>query len=116
MPQKPLRPCKHPGCRVLTNRTYCEAHQPVAEDRREPSSKRGYNSRWRRESRRFLAEHPFCAQCRREGRVTPATEVDHIIPHKGDGKLFWNQGNWQALCKGCHSKKTAREDGGFGNR
>lgn len=116
MPHKPLHPCKHPGCRNLTSETYCDLHRPAPRDSREPSSKRGYNNRWRRESRRFLAAHPACAQCRREGRVTPATEVDHIIPYKGDGKLFWDQGNWQALCKSCHSKKTAREDGGFGNR
>jgi 5-methylcytosine-specific restriction protein A len=29
--------------------------------------------------------------------------------------LFWDQSNWQPLCHTCHSKKTAREDGGFGN-
>jgi 5-methylcytosine-specific restriction protein A len=38
-----------------------------------------------------------------------ATEVDHIIPHKGDMKLFWDSDNWQGLCKSCHSKKTAKE-------
>ncbi|MFR3634507.1 MAG: HNH endonuclease [Sutterella sp.] len=36
-------------------------------------------------------------------------------PHKGDMALFWDQSNWQPLCHTCHSKKTAREDGGFGN-
>ena len=42
--------------------------------------------------------------------------VDHIAPHQGDDALFWDQTNWQPLCNGCHSAKTAREDGGFGNR
>jgi 5-methylcytosine-specific restriction protein A len=41
--------------------------------------------------------------------------VDHIIPHGGDMRLFWNRGNWAALCQSCHSRKTAKQDGGFGN-
>ncbi|MCR8827199.1 HNH endonuclease [Photobacterium sp. TY 1-4] len=39
----------------------------------------------------------------------PATDVDHITPHKGDRRLFFDQSNWQSLCKSCHSRKTARE-------
>jgi 5-methylcytosine-specific restriction protein A len=34
--------------------------------------------------------------------------VDHIIPHRGDQYLFWDQENWQALCKDCHDRKTGR--------
>ena len=41
--------------------------------------------------------------------------VDHIIPHKGDEALFWDEDNLQSLCTPCHNQKTAREDGGFGN-
>jgi 5-methylcytosine-specific restriction protein A len=43
-----------------------------------------------------------------------ATEVDHIVPHKGDMDLFWDRGNWRAMSKPCHAAKTVREDGGFG--
>jgi 5-methylcytosine-specific restriction enzyme A len=42
--------------------------------------------------------------------------VDHIIPHRGDMTLFWNRKNWQAMSKTCHDKKTATQDGGFGQR
>lgn len=42
--------------------------------------------------------------------------VDHIIPHRGDMKLFWDEDNWQSLCKHCHDVKTAKEDGGLGVR
>lgn len=46
-----------------------------------------------------------------------AAEVtDHIIPHRGGIDLFWNRDNWQSLCKRCHDRKTAMEDGGFGRR
>jgi 5-methylcytosine-specific restriction protein A len=44
-----------------------------------------------------------------------ATVVDHIKPHQGDPELFWDSENLQALCAPCHSRKTASEDGGFGN-
>jgi len=46
--------------------------------------------------------------------VTNATVVDHIIPHKGDYKLMYDQNNLQSLCKYHHDVKTATEDGGFG--
>lgn len=41
----------------------------------------------------------------------PATVVDHIIPHRGDlsSAAFWDETNWQPLCKRHHDRKTARE-------
>ncbi|MGN8819199.1 HNH endonuclease signature motif containing protein [Oribacterium sp. HCP28S3_H8] len=71
---------------------------------------RGYGSRWRRESKKFLQLHPFYEECLRHGIATPATVVDHIVPHRGDPKLFWDRSNWQALCKRCYDRKTGRED------
>jgi 5-methylcytosine-specific restriction protein A len=44
----------------------------------------------------------------KEGSVKAATDVDHVIPHRGNERLFWDEGNWQALCHECHSAKTAR--------
>lgn len=61
-------------------------------------------ARYRRKRRAFLASHPYCAIC---GDV--AEDLDHIIPHEGDMRLFWNPKNWQALCHRCHSRKTRRE-------
>ncbi|MEO4040348.1 HNH endonuclease signature motif containing protein [Hoeflea sp. CAU 1731] len=40
----------------------------------------------------------------------PAKVVDHIIPHKGDRKLFWDRSNWQPLCTPCHSSKKQRQE------
>jgi len=64
----------------------------------------------------FLRDHPLCTgrACVENGRVTPATVVDHKTPHRGDMALFWDRSNWQSLCKTCHDRKTATEDGGFG--
>ncbi len=82
--------------------------------KRESSSKRGYGSRWQKARRTYLLSHPLCAHCETQGMLTQATIVDHIVPHKGDQKLFWDATNWQPLCKPCHDRKTATEDGGFG--
>lgn len=104
MPRKPERPCRHPGCAVLSHACYCPAHRKQYE--RASSSARGYGARWRRERERFLRSNPLCVHCRSEGRLVPATVVDHIVPHRGDEKLFWDRENWQSLCKRCHDQKT----------
>jgi 5-methylcytosine-specific restriction protein A len=73
------------------------------------STQRGYNYAWQQARSRFLADKPLCVDCRAEGRYGVATEVDHIIPHRGNQKLFWDsERNWQGLCKTHHSAKTAR--------
>jgi 5-methylcytosine-specific restriction protein A len=59
---------------------------------------------------RYLAEHPLCVYCMGMGKVTPATVVDHIIPHRGDMDLFWDEGNWQALCSPHHDSTKKREE------
>ena len=41
-----------------------------------------------------------------DSKLTPATVVGHIIPHRGNQKLFWDEKNWQPLCKDCHDRKT----------
>src|SRR5690606_13204479 len=56
-----------------------------------------------------LAIEPTCRKCREAGVVEPAREVDHIVPHRGDIKLFLDAANLQSLCKPCHSSKTSKE-------
>lgn len=63
-----------------------------------------------------LREDPLCVRCKDEGRITVATHVDHIVPHLSDPEKFFNFDNTQSLCESCHNRKTAKEDGGFGNR
>lgn len=104
MPRTPKRPCRHPGCPNLSDGVYCEQHR--GQYARESATQRGYDARWRRARVLFLRQHSLCVQCLQENRLTPATVVDHIIPHRGDDKLFWDQGNLQAICKTCHDIKT----------
>ena len=105
VPKKCKKPCKHPGCPNLTDGLYCAEHQPLHPDR--PSAaKRGYGSKWQRLSKAYLRRHPLCVRCKAQGRFTAATVVDHIIPHRGDPHLMWDESNWQALCKSCHDHKT----------
>ena len=118
MPIRPLTPCRWPGCPVLSRGRFCEDHANAvrrAEDRkRGNSAQRLYDAKWRKARLQFLIANPLCVQCRAAGRVTAATVVDHIVPHRGDKARFWDRANWQALCKPHHDSKTAIEDGGWG--
>jgi 5-methylcytosine-specific restriction protein A len=40
--------------------------------------------------------------CKANGQHVPAELVDHIVPHKGDYALMWDEANWQSLCGWCH--------------
>ena len=67
---------------------------------------------WRSIRSKQLHTEPLCRLCQARGRLTAASCVDHI-----DANAFNNDpSNLQSLCSPCHSRKTAREDGGFGNR
>lgn len=117
MPNKPLKPCNYPMCPELTGDKYCAKHRKQnrrSHDRqRGTAAQRGYNYRWQKARELFLQQHPLCVECLKEGRPVPAVVVDHIQPHKGDDKLFWDRKNWQALCVRHHNRKTAREGGGL---
>lgn len=89
---------------------YCDAHRSLHPEENHSAAGRGYNSRWYKVSRQFLFVHPLCAECLKSGKYVRATVVDHIVPHRGDKTLFWDQNNWQALCKRCHDRKTRLHD------
>ena len=74
------------------------------------SAERGYDGRWRKAREAFLAKHPICAYCAKNGELTRAAIVDHIIPHRGDKSLFWDSSNWQPLCAKCHDTVKKREE------
>lgn len=112
MPRRPNTPCKHPGCGKLVpyGRDYCDDHTPVHRHDVKSTKEKGYGRRWQKARGAFLKTHPLCVKCQSEGKLVPATVVDHIVPHRGDPHLFWDEGNWQSLCKSCHDTKTMTED------
>lgn len=111
--------CLQPRCSMRVESGYCDDHRRGRElARRGSSSERGYNWTWRTRALAFLAMYPLCgmrpggvasvmSRCRDEDRVTRAVQVDHVQPHRGDQQKFWDEGNWQALCRECGARKSA---------
>lgn len=63
---------------------------------------------WRLIRERVLAEELYrCRQCGQYG-----DQVDHVNGDPGNN----DRSNLAVMCRACHSIKTAKEDGGFGNR
>lgn len=97
----PYRPKTHQPSQIAGIDVTHDAERPTA-------CRRGYDRRWRQARAQWLADHPLCDDCERQGRTTVATVVDHRVPHRGDRVLFWDRANWQSLCMRCHNSKTAR--------
>ena len=95
------------------------------------SAQRGYGYKWQQARAGYLAKHPHCVmclgelgmmdmqpadvvvECARRGLPVPvATVVDHIEPHQGDQRLFWDRSNWQSLCKTHHDGHKQRIERG----
>lgn len=122
MASRAIRPCAHAGCRILVRSGYCDKHRPKDRSRRSEAAAdwhRWYTlDTWRKDLRPMqLLREPFCRECsaraRRENRPELlrilATDVDHVVPHRGDWKLFTDRNNLQSLCHSCHSRKTMAE-------
>lgn len=115
-----MRFCLWPRCGTrISKGAYCALHGHEQEKAtRGNSNDRGYNWQWRTRALAFLAMYPLCgmrpggaapvmSQCHAEQRVTAAVQVDHVEPHRGDQALFWNEENWQSLCRECGARKSA---------
>jgi 5-methylcytosine-specific restriction protein A len=108
MPDGAHHECRVPYCAsYAVAGGFCPQHRGAdMRSVRGPAGQISYTSaryRWMRKA--LLAREPMCRACKTE----PATELDHIVPHRGDPRRFWDQANWQGLCVKCHGKKTARE-------
>lgn len=93
-----------------------KTHQQMIKQRRggltparRKTAERGYGGRWQRIRKIVLSRDPVCAICQREA----SNHADHIVPKANGGTD--DLGNLQGLCEECHNRKTATEDGGFGN-
>ena len=115
MPMKPQTACVSPGCSATTAKgQYCDAHRKANWTARNArpeirEDKRFYDSReWKLTRERLLRSEPWCRECRRQGRVTPAEMVDHITPIRNGGSRTWLS-NLQPLCHTCHNVKRSSE-------
>lgn len=87
------------------------------------AASRGYGAGWARLARQVRREEPLCRDPfgihRSAGSGAASECVDHIVPRReclARGLEPEARDNLQALCKRCHDRKTATEDGGFGHR
>ena len=72
-------------------------------------TKRITGRRLQRIRKQVFAEQPICVACKAKGRVTVATQVDHIVALVNGGEDHAD--NRQALCASCHQVKTAQDCG-----
>ena len=70
---------------------------------------RGYGAVWDATRLAILRAEPLCRHCERQGRVTLAVEVDHVVPRSKGGQD--NIENLCPLCHACHLIKSARDAG-----
>jgi len=84
-------------------------------DRRE-LRKSAYNTTvWRKLRLAYMKEHPLCEECLKSGKVTAADSIHHIkSPFKGNEvnwNLFLDPENLEAICRECHARVHAEENG-----
>lgn len=109
MPQAAPKPCNHPGCGVLvrdgTGR--CGKHPREAWAKKPTATKRITGRRLQAMRVSLFARNPLCVECDRLGRVTLATQRDHIKPLAEGGTD--DDSNVQGLCHDCHEGKSLAE-------
>lgn len=65
---------------------------------------------WRRKRAQVLKRDGYlcqCDECKAEGRLLLADEVDHVVPLAQGGTD--DENNLRAINRRCHQRKTARE-------
>ena len=87
-------------------------HCPPEQSRQARRALATNSAAWRALRSQVLAMEPLCRECKRRGTTRGASHVDHVNNDPSNNDLS----NLQPLCPPCHSRKTAAEDGGFGNR
>ena len=58
----------------------------------------------------WTRDEGMCQPCRKAGKHTLATEVDHIVPRSRGGDVR-DPANMQAICVPCHDAKGQRDRG-----
>lgn len=77
---------------------------------KESRQSRGYGRAWELLRAQVLKRDNYlCQPCFRQGRIHPATEVDHVTPKSKGGTD--DPLNLQAIGRECHKAKTKIENG-----
>jgi 5-methylcytosine-specific restriction protein A len=72
---------------------------------------RGYGHQWNKLRQQVLKrDKHLCQPCLRASALSPATQVDHIIPKAKGGTDDLE--NLEGICSPCHKRKTTLENGG----
>lgn len=105
---KPLVNTLKPRLGYSTGNERERDHQRVAA---EPWRKWYRIARWQKLRMKIFVRDLFiCQMCRKIEPDTSQLICDHIEPHGGDERLFWNEDNLQCLCKACHDGDKQRLD------
>lgn len=136
MVERLLRPCVVPGCSALTTGGRCRDHARRIEQARGSATARGYDARWRRFRRRFVATLiardilPVCgarlagtpspsSRCAADGLLTARSadgsdlHFDHDPPltdvERSDWRAVCDETRIVLLCAEDHNRKTQHE-------
>lgn len=98
-----------PGEAFLKNKQKKQKkEQDIAYNRRRGSvSKLGYDRIWEKVRGAKLLDSPLCEVCKKEGRLTPAEEVHHIVPIRDGGDVY-SSDNLMSICHSCHMKEHSK--------
>lgn len=116
-----LSVCPTVDCHELTPGGRCAGCKAKAERARGTRTQRGYDSRWTKRSKAYLARHPLCV-VRRPGCTALATVSDHYPVSRRD---LVAQGvsdpdadrRLRPVCAQCHGRETAvYQPGGWHRR
>jgi hypothetical protein len=82
--------------------------------KRGSARERGYDARWDKASRSFVARHPLCRYCEAGAwgdppRVEPTALTDHLYPPRLFEGVFWIKALWVPSCGPCNSRKLSVE-------
>lgn len=98
-------------------RTHKSHSRAPRKARRGTASQRGYDHQWAKVRAIHIASHPYCEDCKDEGKLNMTNlEVDHIIPIGVRPDLRLSLDNLRTRCRRHHKLKTDEDKRRFVDR
>lgn len=109
MPFSAPKPCTYAGCSALVRdgSGRCAKHPKPQFAKAINATKRITGRRLQAMRAALFSSCPLCVACQAQGRITLATQRDHIVPLAEGG--MDDDSNTQGLCEACHSIKSKAE-------